>query len=78
MRPIVVTEINQKDKLDREYYSPTGRREYRNGTIEHSFKSWAVVTLVLFLIAMIAGMIGMCCYCPHLRGRNTDWWDFFY
>lgn len=65
--------------FDRENYSPWGRKEYRNKKIEHSFYVWAVFATLFFMIAMLAGLIGVCCcHCPHLSGRNTDWWDFFY
>ena len=77
--PEVVTPIIPIKQFDRENYSPWGRREHRNLSREHSFKVWAVFAFIFWLIAMLAGMIGVCCCrCPHLKGRNTDWWDFFY
>lgn len=59
--------------------NPFNRKEHDNTSIQHSFKIWAIFAFLFFLISMVAGIIGMCCcYCPHLQGRNTDFWDFFY
>lgn len=61
---------------DTRYFSPWGRRENRNGTIEQSFKVWAIFTFLFFLISMLFGIIGLCCCCPYMT--DTTFYDFFY
>lgn len=78
--PAVVAAAIPAKKEEINYrYNPIGRKEHRNTSVEYSFKVWAVFSFLWFIIAMVAGMIGLCCcYCPHLEGKRTDWWDFFY
>jgi hypothetical protein len=53
-----------------------GREEIVNTSIEQSFKVWGIWTFIIFLLSMLFGIIGMCCYCPYLADRSFH--DFYY